>query len=105
MKPLSQLRPNIVYGVIAQAPLYRRQRPDGAAGHEIDQNGFIRDRDYARLTERAKATRSLDFKKLIELGLIVRWGAAGVCITKVRARQPDNLLDTGGFYHYRFRTI
>lgn len=36
----------------------------------IKKNGFIVDRDYARLTERAKATRSLDFKKLIELGLI-----------------------------------
>lgn len=40
----------------------------------IDQHGFITDRDYARLTERAKATRSLDFKKLIELGLIERHG-------------------------------
>lgn len=40
----------------------------------IDEHGFITDKDYARLTERAKATRSLDFKKLIELGLIVRKG-------------------------------
>lgn len=40
----------------------------------IDQNGFVTDRDYAKLTERAKATRSLDFKKLIELGLIQRHG-------------------------------
>jgi Fic family protein len=43
-------------------------------GH-IDQQGFITDRDYAKLTERAKATRSLDFKKLIELGLIERHGS------------------------------
>lgn len=40
----------------------------------IDQHGFITDRDYAKLTERAKATRSLDLKKLVDLGLIVRQG-------------------------------
>lgn len=40
----------------------------------IDEHGFITDRDYAKLTERAKATRALDFKKLIELGLIQRSG-------------------------------
>ena len=40
----------------------------------IDLHGFITDRDYAKLTERAKATRSLDFKKLLELGLIQRQG-------------------------------
>jgi hypothetical protein len=41
----------------------------------IDEHGLIRDKDYARLTERAKATRSLDFKKLIALGLIERQGS------------------------------
>lgn len=40
----------------------------------IDAHGFITDRDYSRLTERAKATRSLDFNKLIALGLIERRG-------------------------------
>jgi Fic family protein len=40
----------------------------------IDQHGFITDRDYAQLTSRAKATRALDFKKLIEMGLIARQG-------------------------------
>ena len=40
----------------------------------IDEHGFITDSDYAKLTERAKATRSLDFRKLIELGLIERKG-------------------------------
>jgi len=40
----------------------------------IDEHGFITDRDYAQLTERAKATRTLDFNKLIELGLIRRKG-------------------------------
>ena len=40
----------------------------------IGRNGFITDRDYAKLTPRAKATRALDFKKLLELGLIKRFG-------------------------------
>ncbi|MEK7155143.1 MAG: Fic family protein [Patescibacteria group bacterium] len=37
-------------------------------------NGFIADRDYAKLVNRAKATRALDFKKLIILKLIERKG-------------------------------
>lgn len=40
----------------------------------IKEKGFIADRDYAKLVGRAKATRALDFKKLIELGLISRKG-------------------------------
>jgi len=40
----------------------------------IRKNGFIADRDYEKLTDRAKATRALDFQKLINLGLIERKG-------------------------------
>lgn len=40
----------------------------------IKENGFIDDRSYAKLTNRAKATRSLDFQKLLDLGLIARKG-------------------------------
>ncbi len=40
----------------------------------IKEKGFIADRDYAKLVDRAKATRALDFKKLIDLGLINRKG-------------------------------
>lgn len=40
----------------------------------IREKGFIADRDYSRLTNRAKATRTQDFKKLIELELIERKG-------------------------------
>jgi Fic family protein len=40
----------------------------------IDKHGFITDREYAQFTTRAKATRTLDFNKLIELGLIKRLG-------------------------------
>lgn len=40
----------------------------------IRERGFITDNDYSKLTDRAKATRALDFQKLIELGLIERKG-------------------------------
>lgn len=40
----------------------------------IREKGFIADRDYAKLGSRAKATRALDFQKLIDLGLIERKG-------------------------------
>jgi Fic family protein len=40
----------------------------------IKKNGFIKDNDYSKLTNRAKATRALDFQKLLDLGLIQRQG-------------------------------
>jgi len=40
----------------------------------IEKKGYIADSDYAKITERAKATRSLDFNKLINLGFIERKG-------------------------------
>ncbi|OGE31141.1 hypothetical protein A3C59_04000 [Candidatus Daviesbacteria bacterium RIFCSPHIGHO2_02_FULL_36_13] len=40
----------------------------------IQDKGFISDRDYAKLSDRAKATRALDFQKLIDLKLIKRMG-------------------------------
>ena len=40
----------------------------------IREKGFIKNSDYAKITNRAKATRALDFQKLISLGLIVRKG-------------------------------
>ena len=40
----------------------------------IDEQGFITDRDYSKLTNRARTTRKLDFNKLIKLGLIERQG-------------------------------
>lgn len=36
----------------------------------IDVNGFITDKIYSTLTNRAKATRNLDFQKLISLGIL-----------------------------------
>ncbi|MDO8657792.1 MAG: Fic family protein [Candidatus Levybacteria bacterium] len=40
----------------------------------IKEKGFITDRDYSKITDRAKATRTQDFKKLRKLGLIERKG-------------------------------
>ena len=40
----------------------------------IKNNGYITQRDYAKLTNRAKPTRALDFLKLIDLQLIERKG-------------------------------
>jgi Fic family protein len=40
----------------------------------ICKHNFITNRDYSSLTDRAKATRSLDFQRLIDLGLIERKG-------------------------------
>ena len=42
--------------------------------NHIDVHGYITDKAYAALTDRAKATRTLDFNKLIALGLIERQG-------------------------------
>jgi len=40
----------------------------------IKEKGFITDREYSQLTKRAKPTRNLDFRKLIDFGLIVKVG-------------------------------
>jgi Fic family protein len=40
----------------------------------IKKKGFITNKDYAQLTQRAKATRVLDFQKLIKMNLIVKKG-------------------------------
>jgi len=38
----------------------------------IRKRGFITNKDYSTLVDRAKATRVIDFQKLIDLGLIER---------------------------------
>lgn len=50
----------------------------------IKNNGFITDRDYSKLTKRAKATRALDFKKLLEMGLIERFGKGRLTHYKIK---------------------
>jgi len=52
----------------------------------IEKKGYIMDRDYAKLMDRAKATRSLDFKKLINMGLIERKGKGRATYYKLKER-------------------
>jgi len=40
----------------------------------IEKHGYISDRDYVKLTTRARPTRNLDFKKLIKLNIIEKSG-------------------------------
>jgi Fic family protein len=50
----------------------------------IKEKGYITDRDYATLVDRARQTRRLDFNKLIEMGLIEREGKGKNTYYKLR---------------------
>ncbi|HLB32396.1 MAG TPA: Fic family protein [Patescibacteria group bacterium] len=50
----------------------------------ISKKGYIADRDYAKLTYRAKPTRNKDFNRLIELGLIERRGRGKATYYKLK---------------------
>ncbi len=53
----------------------------------IKAKGYIADRGYAKITKRAKATRNLDFKKLIKLGLIQRKGKGRASYYQLKVSQ------------------
>jgi Fic family protein len=40
----------------------------------IKRHGYINNKRYSQITNRAKPTRSLDFKRLISLGIIEKKG-------------------------------
>lgn len=50
----------------------------------IRKKGYIADRDYAALTERAKPTRNLDFKRLIAAGIIEKFGKGKATYYKLK---------------------
>ena len=50
----------------------------------IKRNGYINDKLYSTLTDRAKATRNLDFQKLINLELIERFGKGKATYYKLK---------------------
>lgn len=50
----------------------------------IKEKGFITDKDYSGITDRAKPTRNLDFRKLIELGIIVKVGRGKAIYYKLK---------------------
>jgi len=50
----------------------------------IREKGFITDREYSKLTKRARPTRNLDFRKLIDLGLIIKVGKTKAAYYKLK---------------------
>lgn len=50
----------------------------------IRKKGYISDRDYKKLTDRAKSTRALDFNKLINMNLIERKGKGKATYYKLK---------------------
>ncbi|MFA5420678.1 MAG: Fic family protein [Patescibacteria group bacterium] len=51
---------------------------------QIEEKGYITDREYSNLTSRAKPTRNLDFKKLISLGIIEKKGRGKATYYKLK---------------------
>ncbi len=50
----------------------------------IREKGYIMDKDYSKLTNRAKPTRNLDFNKLIDLGIIEKIGKGKATYYKLK---------------------
>jgi len=51
----------------------------------IETHGYINDKLYSTLTDRAKATRSLDFKKLLDLNIIEKFGKGRATYYKLKS--------------------
>lgn len=52
--------------------------------NQIKRKGYITDQEYSGLTNRAKPTRNLDFKKLISLGIIEKLGKGRATYYKLK---------------------
>lgn len=50
----------------------------------IKKKGYMSDVDYAQVTDRAKATRALDYRHLIDLGIIIREGKGKATYYKLK---------------------
>jgi len=61
-------------GIRAASPLTELKIHEEEILTYIKEKGYITDKVYSALTERAKATRSLDFERLIEMEYIKREG-------------------------------
>jgi len=53
----------------------------------IEKKGFITDREYAHITDRARPTRALDFNKMINLGYIKRFGKGKATYYKIKKNE------------------
>ncbi|MFH1188219.1 MAG: Fic family protein [bacterium] len=85
------------YGIIDELLRVKKEleketiSPDAAiqAHHQkiidyIKEKGYITDKEYSKLTNRAKPTRNLDFNKLIDLGIIARIGKGRATYYKLK---------------------
>lgn len=52
----------------------------------IEKHGFITDREYAHLTDRARPTRAIDFNKMIAMGYIERFGKGKATYYKLKVK-------------------
>jgi len=68
------LRVQKILPKVATSPSTELQKHHRKLLEFIRKKGFIKDSDYAKLVDRAKATRALDFQKLIGMRLIKRRG-------------------------------
>lgn len=50
----------------------------------LDNAEYITDKDYSKLTQRAKATRALDFQKMRALGYLIKAGAGPATYYKLK---------------------
>ena len=50
----------------------------------IEEKGYITDREYAKITDRARPTRALDFSKMINMGYIERFGKGKATYYKLK---------------------
>ncbi len=66
------LRVEALLPVVGSMPETRLENYHNVILRYIRNHGFIADRDYAKLTKRAKSTRAKDFQRLLRLGLIER---------------------------------
>lgn len=78
------LRVQKILPVAAVGPETELQSYHRAVLDFIKNKGYIADRDYAKLTDRARATRVLDFQRLIDLGLIERVGKGKATYYKLK---------------------
>jgi Fic family protein len=68
------LRVGADLALVAASPATTLQRHHKRLLAYIQEHGYITDREYAKLTDRAKATRALDFRRLMDWGLVDRHG-------------------------------
>ncbi len=86
IQQLNPFYPSYIQGLLDFLSGKNRGRSDKKILGFIGEKGYISDRDYVKLTNRAKATRSFDFKKLMDMGLIERKGKGRTTYYKLKEK-------------------